>query len=41
MPSRSEFLAKFRRARPGKNEATRDFALKLAQYYDNAYPDVL
>lgn len=39
MPSETEYLQKFRLAKPGKNESTRDFALALADLYDKGHPN--
>jgi hypothetical protein len=39
MPSETEWLVKLNDCKPNKNEPTRDFALRLAKYYDRAYPD--
>jgi len=38
MPSETEFLLKLNEAKPDKNQQTREFTLKLAKYYDHAYP---
>jgi hypothetical protein len=39
MPSETEYLQKFRLAKPGKNESTRDFALTLTDLYDKGHPN--